>query len=124
MGDEHRDRIKGRDLSWFEDPHFQLWRYSRMPRHARADRTILAMALIGYEAERTKIDATIREIQARLGHQGPGRRAADGAVAPAKRVLSVAARKRIGAAQKKRWAALKKAKAPKKHKLSAVARKS
>ena len=99
-----------------------------MPRHARADKTFLAMALIGYEAERTKIDAAIREIQGQLGHRGPGRPAADGAVAPARRTLSVAARRRIAAAQRKRWAVLKasqaKAAAPKKRKLNAAGRKA
>jgi hypothetical protein len=99
-----------------------------MPRHARADKQFLTMALIGYEAEKTKIDAAIKAIQGQLGHRGPGRPKAtpDGAVAPARPTLSVAARKRIGAAQRKRWAALKtsQAKAPKKRKLSAAARKS
>jgi len=64
------------------------------------------MALIGYQIERQKIDEKIREIQNRLG----GRRTSLGAVGSAgaaktvKRVLSPEARKRIAAAQKKRWA--------------------
>jgi hypothetical protein len=99
---------------------------------ARADKDLLAMALVGYEAQKAKIDATIKDIQAQLGHRGPGRpkATADGA-APAKRVLSAAARRRIGAAQRKRWAALKNSKAatakaavPKKRKLSAAGRKA
>src|SRR6266853_6803247 len=103
-----------------------------MTRHAGTDQDFLAMALVGYEAQIAKINAAIREIQAQLGHRGPGRPrvAADGA-APAKRVMSAAARRRIAAAQRKRWAAVKKqgksaAKpaARKKRKLSADGRKA
>jgi hypothetical protein len=105
-----------------------------MPRHAPADQDLLAMALVGYEAQKTKIDEAIRGIQAQLGHRGPGRpkAPADGTV-PGKRVLSAAARERIAVAQRKRWAAVRKsqaqgtgvakAAAPKKRKLSAAARK-
>jgi len=68
---------------------------------------MLEMALIGYEHERERIVAKIRELQSQL----KGKPAASAAVAtPAaksgggKRVMSPAARKRIAAAQKKRWA--------------------
>ena len=100
-----------------------------MPRHADRDRDLLAMVLVGYEAQKAKITEAIRAIQAQLGHRGPGRPpkvATDGA-APAKRVLSVAARKKIAAAQRKRWAAVRKSQAvavPKKRKLSAAGRKA
>ena len=100
-----------------------------MAKQAGTDHDLLAMALIGYEAEAAKIDATVAEIQAELGHRGPGRPAGatDGA-APAKRVMSAAARKRIAAAQRKRWAAVraqgKGVAAPKKRKLSAAGRKA
>ena len=95
-----------------------------MARHAGTDQDLLAMALIGYEAQKAKITEAIRQIQAQLGQRGPGRppRVA------AKRTLSVAARRRIGAAQRKRWAALKKSEAgvpaPKKRKLSAAGRRA
>src|SRR5216684_5055185 len=103
-----------------------------MPRHAGTNNDLLAMALIGYEAQKAKIDEAIKEIQAQLGHRGPGRpRAATDGAAPAKRVMSAAARRRIGAAQRKRWAAVRKqgkstAKpaAPKKRKLSAAGRRA
>ena len=96
---------------------------------ARADNDLLAMALVGYESEKSKIEAIMKNIQTQLGHRGPGRpKAAAGGAAPAKRVLSASARRRIGAAQKKRWAALKKsqakAAAPKKRKLSAAGRRA
>jgi hypothetical protein len=80
-----------------------------MPRGKRnEDLIMLQMALIGYQHQKQKIDEKIHEIEARL----KGKKPAD-AHAPAtaaakpgrvKRVLSAAARKRIGAAQKKRWA--------------------
>jgi hypothetical protein len=82
------------------------------------------MALIGYEAEKSKIEGIIVDIQAQLGD---GRPSATVQAAPKKRTLGVAARKRIAAAQRKRWAAIKKAKAQpekSKRKLSAAGRKA
>ena len=102
-----------------------------MARQAGTDQDLLAMALVGYEAQKAKITEAIRGIQAQLGQRGPGRPpkgAADGA-APAKRVMSAAARRRIGAAQRKRWAAAREGQAkavaaPKKRKLSAAGRRA
>jgi hypothetical protein len=75
-----------------------------MPRgKAAQDTSMLAMALVGYELEKQKIEAKIRDIRAKLG----GTIAAIGktiAAAPKKRTLSAAARRRIAAAQRRRWA--------------------
>jgi hypothetical protein len=82
-----------------------------MPRgKARQDTDMLAMALIGYEQQKIKIDEKIRDIKALIG----GARKPSGEAAPAvhaapvktkrKRVLSAEARKRIATAQKRRWA--------------------
>jgi hypothetical protein len=72
------------------------------------DLSTLQMALVGYEVEKQRIEAKIREIQARLkGKPASSPAAADSAepkAAGVKRVLSPAARRRIAAAQKKRWA--------------------
>jgi hypothetical protein len=102
-----------------------------MARQAGIDQDLLAMALLGYEAQKTWINAAIADIQAQLGHRGPGRsRVATDGAAPAKRVMSAAARRQIAAGQRKRWAAVRKqgksaAKpaTPKKRKMSAAARK-
>ena len=68
------------------------------------DLTILQMALVGYEFERRKIDDKISELQARIkGVRSPSVNAGSRATGQ-KRVLSAAARARIAAAQKKRWA--------------------
>jgi hypothetical protein len=85
-----------------------------MPRgRASSDPTMLAMALVGYELEKQKIEEKIREIRARLG----GGKAAGRGAAPApanaggplrRRTLSAGARRRIAAAQRKRWAAHRK----------------
>jgi len=69
------------------------------------DLTTLQMALVGYQIEKQKIEDKIREIQSAL----KGKRvilpsAAAGHKTGVKRVLSPAARRRIAAAQKKRWA--------------------
>jgi hypothetical protein len=62
------------------------------------------MALIGYEIEKNKIEDKIREVQAALGQDQNSTEE----TAPKKRTMSPAARKRIAAAQKRRWAELKK----------------
>jgi hypothetical protein len=70
------------------------------------DSTTLQMALVGYQMEKQKIEEQIRRIEAQL----KGKRVPLSSIgaAPAKpavrRVLSAAARARIAAAQKKRWA--------------------
>ena len=69
------------------------------------DSTTLEMAIIGYQIEKEKIETKIRELQAQL----KGKRVAMPSAAAekktsVKRVLSPGARRRIAAAQKKRWA--------------------
>ena len=77
-----------------------------MPRgRSSSDATTLAMALVGYELEKQKIEDRIREIRAQLGgHKVGGRAAAPAAGKPKRRPLSADARRRIAAAQRKRWA--------------------
>ena len=73
---------------------------------SQEDLTTLQMALVGYQIEKQKIDEKIREIQAQLKGKRiatPSAVAEKKAAGP-KRVLSPAARKRIAAAQRKRWA--------------------
>ena len=76
-----------------------------MPRGRRKhDAAMLEMALVGYQAERDKIESKIQEISARLkGRKFPAASRAP-KKARVKRVLSAAARERIAAAQRKRWA--------------------
>jgi hypothetical protein len=79
-----------------------------MPRgRSNPDLATLEMALVGYQLEKQKIDEKIREIERQL----KGRRSSSSIAAEEtrkaprpKRVLSPAARRRIAAAQKKRWA--------------------
>jgi hypothetical protein len=78
---------------------------------------ILEYALSHLERERDEIQAKIDHILSQLGERPPAAPgAASPSIAPAngprkKRVLSEAARKRIAAAQKRRWAEHRKAKA-------------
>jgi hypothetical protein len=66
------------------------------------DRATFEMALVGYQIEKEKIEGKIREIQSQLTGKPA---AAPSKKAPGvKRALSAAARRRISAAQKKRWA--------------------
>ena len=99
-----------------------------MQRQAGTNYELLRMALIGYEAEIGRINAAIAEIRARLG-----KASGDGASQsrPKKHTMSASGRERVAAAQRKRWAAVRKqgkiaAKpaAPKKRKLSAAGRKA
>ncbi len=86
-----------------------------MPRgKAKQDTDMLTHALLGYEHKKAEIDAKIREIRSMIGgskNVSPVSSSPNEASAPAgkpangrKRVLSPDARKRIAAAQKKRWA--------------------
>jgi hypothetical protein len=69
------------------------------------DTSTLQMALVGYQIEKDKIEAKIKDIHAQLkGKRVPVSSSPDKSEAKAKRILSPAARKRIAAAQKKRWA--------------------
>jgi hypothetical protein len=69
------------------------------------DLSTLQMALVGYQLEQKKIEEKIREIQAQLkGRASSSSAASSEKPARTKRVLSPAARRRIAAAQKKRWA--------------------
>jgi len=60
---------------------------------------MLEMALVGYQHEREKIAGIIEDLRARLKES-----AAAPAKTAGKRVMNPAARRRIAAAQKKRWA--------------------
>lgn len=77
-----------------------------MPRgRATYDPATLAMALVGYDIEKQKVEEKIREIRAQLAGVKTGAKAAANGGAPRpRRTLSAAARKRIAEAQRKRWA--------------------
>jgi hypothetical protein len=63
------------------------------------------MALVGYQVEKEKIEGKIKEIEAQLkGKYVLVSSSPEKAEPSGKRYLSPAARKRIAAAQKKRWA--------------------
>lgn len=86
---------------------------------APPDKEILEAALQGLEAQRAKLDEQIAHVQSLIGRRAGRPPKSESAVSetaskrtPAqgrkKRVLSPEARKRIAAAQKKRWAAFRK----------------
>ena len=81
---------------------------------AAPSKEILEAALQGLEAQREKLDEQIAQVRALMGgrsgrsaHAGAGQANAS-APGRKKRVLTPEARKRIAAAQKKRWAAFRK----------------
>ena len=84
-----------------------------MARRGNEDLAILQMALVGYEIERQKIEERIRDLRSQLKGKGttPFSAGASSKHSSVKRVLSPAARNRIAAAQKKRWAEHRKRKA-------------
>ncbi len=69
------------------------------------DLTTLQMALVGYQFEKQKIEEKIQQINAQLrGKKVSSSSGSTEKPAGVKRMLSPEARKRIAAAQKKRWA--------------------
>jgi hypothetical protein len=88
--------------------------------HGGLDQSVLAVALEGLEAQKRKLEEHIAQVRSLLG-LGSGRRgrppksaaASSAPAAPAKRgrkrrKFSAATRAKMAAAQKKRWAAIKK----------------
>ena len=92
-----------------------------MPRGrvASPDTTTLEATLVGLELKKTEIEGLISRVRKQLGGRSSSTSSAAGAPASAtrqggarkKRVLSAEARKRIAAAQKRRWAEHRKSQA-------------
>jgi hypothetical protein len=75
----------------------------------KMDPGTLAAALMGYRSQLEDVDRRIRELRARLGGRAVP---ASGSEKPVrKHLISPAGRARIAAAQRRRWAAMKKANA-------------
>jgi hypothetical protein len=77
------------------------------PANMLSEPGLLEAALEGLLLQRERIEAQIREVRTMLGRKRASRAATPGTAPGAstrKRQLSDAARKRIAAAQKKRWA--------------------
>jgi hypothetical protein len=74
-----------------------------MPRPRKQDAEVLQAALIGLQRTLDGVEQNIADLRRRLG----GHSDSQPTPAPARRTMSAAARKRIGLAQKKRWAAFK-----------------
>ena len=89
-------------------------------RSAGTDTSLLEAALLGFEHMKRDVEEKIADIRGRLGAKGAG--GTQAATAKPKRTLSAAARGRIAAAQKKRWALLKARQAKPKRVLSPSAR--
>jgi hypothetical protein len=87
------------------------------------NRVIIEAAIVGFERQKQQIDETIAELRAQLaGVSGDGRKtniAEATTPTKARRKMSAAGRKAIAAAQKKRWAAVRKEAAPPKKAASA-----
>lgn len=82
-----------------------------MPRPKKLqDTSLLTAALEGLELQKERLEGQIREVRAMLGQTRPGRPgpAKQVSIARKRRPLSTAARKRIAAAQKARWAKFRK----------------
>src|SRR5258707_3406400 len=75
----------------------------RMPAQ-KLNTEILTAAIDGFEAQKTRIDAQIAELRALLEGRGAVPVTTAQPLTPKRRKMSAAARKRIGDAQRKRWA--------------------
>ncbi len=81
-----------------------------MPRPKRLSRELLAAALQGFQLQLAEVKRNIADVSGQL--RAPGARPAPAGPATTtrrKRTMSAAARKRIGEAQRKRWAAVRRA---------------
>jgi len=77
---------------------------------AQHDQSLLEAALMGYEEQRRRIEAAIADLRGRLGgSKQPVKDSAPEAKPARKRHISAEGRRRIAEAQRKRWAAQKKA---------------
>src|ERR1035441_7976104 len=86
-------------------------RTSHMPTKLTPE--IITAAIVGFEQQKLHIDTKIAELRSLLtGGPAEPTAAAPDATKGKRRKMSAAARKRIGDAQRKRWAASKKAAAP------------
>ena len=68
------------------------------------DHALLEAALIGYQHQAAQLAEKIAEIRRQLGGKTPSAAPKAAATPTKRRTMSAAARKRIAAAQKKRWA--------------------
>jgi len=85
-----------------------------MPRgRSREDATMLEMALVGFQMQKQRIESMIQSIQSQLKGRRASMPSSDGTASkpPVRRELSASARKRIAAAQRRRWAEHRKRKA-------------
>ena len=81
-----------------------------MPRTKKVDFPFLEAALAGLEQKRAEIERKMNELREMVGGTGAKQaRGAKTASGTRKRTLSPAARRRIAAAQKKRWAEFRRA---------------
>jgi hypothetical protein len=102
-----------------------------MPTH-KFTAEILSAAILGFEEQKRRIDTQIAELRQMLGGTPTATAATPEVPKGKRRKMSAAARKRIGDAQRKRWAASKKAAEPaaasnapkRKRKLSAAGRRA
>jgi hypothetical protein len=82
-----------------------------MPRGKSPNKELLSAALEGLEAQKRRIEEQISQVETMLGRRRgrkPKSEPAEARPAVRKRQLSSAARKRIAAAQKRRWAEYRK----------------
>src|SRR5436305_14009590 len=91
---------------------------------------IITAAIAGFEAQKLSIDSQIAELRSMLDGQSSGPAATPSATGKRKRKFSAASRRKMAAAQKARWAGIKKSSEPpkaesakpKKRKMSAAGR--
>ena len=79
---------------------------------AKLTNTIIEAAIFGFEAQKRALDVQIAELRAMLSG-APAEAAAVTPTGPRRRRISAAARKKMAAGQRKRWAAVKGEAAPK-----------
>src|SRR5437879_6221927 len=90
---------------------------------------IMIAAIAGFEAQKNQIDSKIAEVRSMLDGGSTGPAVTPSETGKRKRRFSAASRRKMAAAQKARWAEIKKAESPqaakpKKRKMSAAGRRA
>jgi hypothetical protein len=83
------------------------------PRKSVQNESFLSAALEGLQMQKQRIEDQIREVRALLGKRRPGRPAGKVSSKRGPRKLSAEARRKIAAAQRRRWAKYRKSSAGK-----------
>ncbi|HLH19689.1 MAG TPA: hypothetical protein VKX45_20875 [Bryobacteraceae bacterium] len=102
--DAHKFKLKDSTYLYTDVLYCRTGEIMARSRTSVEDLTTLQMALVGYQIEKDRVEEKIRQLQAKLKGKRVAIGGSESKTPHVRRELSPAARARIAAAQKKRWA--------------------